>query len=77
MEQAIPTAGEKQATANVLNNIAVLLKKAMHFGDNAGFVSEAIAYLENMVKQLAPEAVADAKAKKAVAKPKAKRGPRN
>lgn len=44
------TPEQKAAVANVFENIVVLLKKGLWFGDNAGMVAEAIGFLEANVK---------------------------
>lgn len=49
-----PTEAEKVALANVYNNIANLIKHGQFFGSNAGYVQEALGFLENSSKQLYP-----------------------
>ncbi len=53
-EIKVPTDGEKTATANVLKNIHELLKRGLFFGENAGYVSEAMAWLDKCVKDMLP-----------------------
>lgn len=68
-EAKIPTEAERAATANVLRNIANLLKGGLFFGHNAGYVQEALGWLENSSNNLSPPpAVAKAETKKAVRK---------
>lgn len=51
----VPTEGEKVATANVLRNIREIMKRGLFFGENAGYVAEAIKWIENVADDLAPQ----------------------
>ncbi len=50
-----PTPEQNAATANVMKNIAELLKHGMFFGHNAGYVHEALGWLDRMVAELSPK----------------------
>ncbi len=47
-----PTAEQKAATANIFENVVNLLKHGMFLGSNAGYVHEAIGFLEANIKSI-------------------------
>lgn len=57
-EVKVPTDAEKLATANVLKNIREILKRGMFFGENSGYVHEAMMWLDKCVADMTPPALA-------------------
>jgi hypothetical protein len=51
-EASTATAEQKAQTANIFKNIVNLLQHGMFFGHNAGYVAEAIGFLEANIKAI-------------------------
>ena len=61
MHRKMPTEGEKVATANVLRNIREIMKRGLFFGENAGYVAEAIIWVDKVADDLDPKKADEAK----------------